>query len=60
MSEFEILRLVALLMAAGLVLPGFLYTMKRAKKGSMLRNVALWLLIAVIIALAYSYFGPAS
>lgn len=58
MGEFQILQLVALLMAAGLVLPGFLYYAKRSGKGTLLRNIAIWLLVVFVIAVLYKFFGP--
>jgi len=57
MSEFDTLRLVALLMVAGLVFPGFLYAMKKLNASDRLRNVALWLGIAIIVAALYQFFG---
>ena len=57
MTQFQILQLVALLMVLGLVLPGFLYYAKRTGKGALLRNVAIWLGVALVIALLYRAFG---
>ncbi len=58
MGEFQILQLIALLMVAGLVLPGFLYYAKRSGKGTLLRNIAVWLMIAFLIAVLFKFFGP--
>ncbi|MBL4906940.1 MAG: hypothetical protein JKX94_05755 [Sneathiella sp.] len=60
MSEFQILQLVALIMVAGLVLPGFLYYTKKAKKGAILRNIAIWLVFAIVAAIAYRVMDPVS
>ncbi|MAL79973.1 MAG: hypothetical protein CMN55_12810 [Sneathiella sp.] len=57
MAEGQILQLVALLMVLGLVLPGFLYYTRRAGKAALLRNIALWLAAALVIAILYRTFG---
>ncbi|MCF8467789.1 MAG: hypothetical protein K9G33_10345 [Sneathiella sp.] len=57
MTQFQILQLAALLMVLGLVLPGFLYYAKRAGKGALLRSIAIWLAVALVIALLYRTFG---
>ena len=57
MSEGQILQLVALLMVLGLVLPGFLYYTRRAGKAALLRNIAIWLALALVIAFLYKTFG---
>ncbi|MEH6405100.1 MAG: hypothetical protein V7750_17115 [Sneathiella sp.] len=57
MNEFDALRLIALIMIAGLVFPGFLYAMKRLKASERSRNLALWLGIALIVAVLYQFFG---
>lgn len=57
MTEGQILQLVASIMVLGLVVPGFLYYSKRTGKGTLLRNIALWLAVAVVIALLYRVFG---
>lgn len=57
MAEGQILQLVALLMVLGLVLPGFLYYTRRTGKATLLRNIAIWLAAAVVIALLYRMFA---
>ena len=57
MSEGQILQLVAMLMVLGLVLPGFLYYTRRAGKAALLRNIAIWLALALVIAFLYKTFG---
>ena len=57
MAEGQILQLVALLMVLFLVLPGFLYYTRRAGKATLLRNIAIWLAVALVIAFLYKTFG---
>ncbi|MAZ04599.1 hypothetical protein [Sneathiella sp.] len=57
MAEGQILQLVALLMVLFLVLPGFLYYTRRAGKAALLRNIAIWLAVALVIAFLYKTFG---
>ncbi|WP_169544929.1 hypothetical protein [Sneathiella aquimaris] len=57
MDEFSVLQLIGLFMAFFLVLPGFVYHVRRTGMNGLLKNVALWLGIAVVIALLYQYFG---
>lgn len=57
MTEMQILQLVALLMMAILVVPGFIYFTRRAGMAASLRNLAIWLAIALVIALLYRTFG---
>ncbi|GEM_PF-1404885 len=60
MDQFSILQLVALVMCAVLIFPSFLYYARKSGSSVMLRNIALWLGIALIIALLYQFFGPFS
>ena len=60
MDQFSILQLVALVMCAFLVLPGFLYYTRKSGSSVLLRNIALWLGIALIVALLYQFFGPSA
>ncbi len=57
MSEGQILQLVAMLAVLFLVLPGFLYYTRRAGKAALLRNIAIWLALALVIAFLYKTFG---
>lgn len=58
MDQFSVLQLIALVACAALVLPGFLYYARKSGSTVLLRNIALWLGIAVVIALLYIFFGP--
>ncbi|MEX1036706.1 MAG: hypothetical protein WDZ54_12190 [Sneathiella sp.] len=57
MAEGQILQLVALIMVLFLVLPGFLYYTRRSGKAALLRNIAIWLAVALVIAVLYKTFG---
>jgi len=57
MAEGQILQLVTLFAVLALVLPGFLYYTRRSGKAALLRNIAIWLAVAVVIAFLYKTFG---
>ncbi|MZR30980.1 hypothetical protein [Sneathiella litorea] len=57
MVEGQILQLVALLAVLILVLPGFLYYTRRSGKAVLLRNIAIWLGVALVVAFLYKTFG---
>ncbi|MCR9212639.1 MAG: hypothetical protein NXI13_02895 [Proteobacteria bacterium] len=57
MTEGQILQLVALLMVLVLVFPGFLYYTRNQPMASTLRNIAIWLGLALIAAFLYNLFG---
>lgn len=57
MTTPQILQLVFLLMVLGLVFPGFIYYMRNSPKSAILRNIAIWLGLALIIAFLYKTFG---
>ena len=57
MTQGQILQLVALIMVLGLVLPGFLYYARGTSKAALLRNIALWLAVTLVIAFLYRTFG---
>ncbi|MBO0334495.1 hypothetical protein J0X12_12780 [Sneathiella sp. CAU 1612] len=57
MSEGQILQLVAMVMVLALVLPGFLYYTRRTGKAVLLRNIAIWLAVALVVAFLYKTFG---
>jgi len=54
--EKNLLHLVALVMALFLVLPGFLYYMRKPGKQTPFRNIALWTILGLITALLYSLY----
>lgn len=57
MTEGQILQLVGLIMVLFLVLPGFLYYTRHQPMATILRNIAIWLGIALVAAFLYSLFG---
>ncbi|GLQ07597.1 hypothetical protein [Sneathiella chinensis] len=58
MEEHQVLRLVALIMVAFLVLPGVLYYARRSSRQALLRSIALWLAIAFGASILYTLLGP--
>lgn len=57
MTEGQLLQLVALIMVLGLVFPGFLYYTRHTSMASVLRNIAIWLALALVAAFLFSIFG---
>lgn len=56
MDNFEISRLVYLILALVLIFPTFLYMMRGQSSNTILKQVALWLIIAVGIGLIVKFF----
>lgn len=56
MENFEISRLVYLILALALIFPTFLYMMRSQNSNTILKQVVLWLIIAVGIGLAVKFF----
>jgi len=54
MSDWETSRLIYLLLLLVVIAPGVLWLNRQ--RGQLLRNVAIWLAIAAVIALAYQFF----
>lgn len=54
MTESQWMSLVASLMVLAILYPG----LRRMPKDGMLRNIAIWLAIAVVLGLIYNTFGP--
>lgn len=54
MTESQWMSLVASLMVLAILYPG----LRRMPKDGMLRNIAIWLAIAVVLGLIYNAFGP--
>jgi hypothetical protein len=57
MTSDQILQLVAMIMVLVLVLPGFIYYTRNSSKSAILRNIAIWLGLAVVVAILYRTFG---
>lgn len=57
MTTSDIMHLIAMAMVLFLVLPGFLYYTRIGGKQAALRNIALWVIIGLVAAIAYSQFG---
>ena len=56
MSEDQLLKLVALIMVVFLVAPGFLFYTRRGGSKAALRNIAIWVIIALVAAIGFSIF----
>lgn len=57
MSEDQLLKLVALIMALCLIAPGILYYTRRGGSKAAFRNIAVWIIIALLVAIGFSVFG---
>jgi len=57
MTTPQIMQLVFLLAVLFVVFPGFLYYTRNTSMAGILRNIAIWLGIALIIAFLYQTFG---